>query len=70
MKTETLNEYIFADLFQKYAQQARKFRQRKMEENGASETDILNTPITMEDLIEGRKSLEWYRAESIKLPQE
>lgn len=70
MKTETLNEYIFADLIQKYAQQARKHRQRKMEKEGASDEDVINTPLTTEDLIEGRKTLEWYRAESLKPPQE
>ena len=70
MKTETLNEYIFADIAQKYAQQARKDRQRKMEEEGANDSDVINTPLTMEDLAEGRKILEWYRVESIKLLQE
>ena len=63
MKTEFLNEYIFAQIVTDVAQHVRRLRLKKMRDDGVDEEEIFSTPITTEDLRKGFEIVEWQRRE-------
>jgi hypothetical protein len=67
MKTELLNEYIFTEIVMEIAQAMRKTRQKQMELNGASQEEVTNTPITVEDRRKALNLLESERQQVIGL---
>lgn len=66
MKTEDLNEYIFADLVYKFGQMAWKARVKKMEDEG-NENAFRTTTLSEDDLRQGLELLDWYRSEGLRL---
>jgi len=70
MKTEILNEYIFTEIVMEIAQAMRRTRQKQMELNGASQEEVANTPITVEDRRKALKLLESERQQVIGLVAE
>jgi hypothetical protein len=69
MKTELLNEYLFSQLVADNAQAVRKNRMNKMFDDGATVEVVLKEPLTIQDLTEGLKNIEWQRTEVLKLKQ-
>jgi len=70
MKTELLNEYIFTEIVIEIAQAMRGTRQKQMKKDGASEEDIANTPITIEDRQKAISVLESERQQVVSLLEE
>jgi len=70
MKTEILNEYIFTEIVMEIAQAMRRTRQKQMELNGASQEEVANTPITVEDRRKALKLLESERQQVVSLLEE
>lgn len=66
LKTEELNEYIFADLIHRLAQSFWKERVRKMENKGV-ENAFDTMPLVVDDLQQAIERLDWCRLESLKL---
>lgn len=50
MKTELLEEYIFANIILAEARVSRRIRQNKMEAEGVNEEQVNRTPLLPEDL--------------------
>ncbi len=67
MKTELLNEYIFTEIVMEIAQAMRRTRQKQMEEDGASQEEVANTPITVEDRRKALNILESERQQVVAL---
>lgn len=67
MKTELLNEYIFTEIVMEIAQAMRRARQKEMELEGASQEEIANTPITIEDRQKALGVLESERRQVVAL---
>ena len=70
MKTETLNEYLFADLLFKHSQIQYNYRRRKMIDDGAEQKLIDAMTLTLEDERLAMDTLNQYRAASLRLLQE
>jgi hypothetical protein len=70
METAALNDYIFASLVIAEARAARRYRQRKMDADGANDDDVLHTPLLPEDLRKGFETIEWGRCEVSSLLKE
>lgn len=70
MELSKLNEYVFADLLNKYAQQRRRMRQAQMATDNIPEDEIRITPITEDDLRHGLADLEYYRDAAVRLLSE
>jgi len=67
MKTELLNEYIFTEIVMEIAQAMRRTRQKQMEADGASQEEVANTPITVEDRRKALNILESERQQVVAL---
>ena len=69
MKTEDLNEYIFADLLHRHVQSFWRKRVRQFESEGIDNA-IETTKLSAEDLRNAIELLDWYRCEGLKLLEE
>ncbi len=72
MKTELLNEYIFTEIVMEIAQAMRRTRQKQMEadgatQEGATQEEVANTPVTVEDRRKALNILESERQQVVAL---
>ncbi|MEI6207340.1 MAG: hypothetical protein WCP20_11190 [Desulfuromonadales bacterium] len=70
MKTEELNEYIFASMVNDIAQRRRRSQSREMEKNGIPEDEANAIPLTQEHIRHAVDLLGYVRLEAFAILKE